>query len=223
MTKKLYLYLLRADWIWPFMDENYLGNYTMTKHQHLRLLKSRAINLQPWYLSALQYILHILHHFSPFPRALLAQRHSFTPLPKTITPPKATSAFKVYGREWAIQHFERAAHVWHRGAVGQEERVCFTGAFLIQRPVVVSVDIVVSICRASEHPSGESKHQPVPSPRQRRPIKNSRLKEELELTLIIWWQPSANVEEYLAVPSEGCAPACRRFSATIWISCQCYE
>lgn len=129
------------------MDENYLGNYTMTKHQHLRLLKTRAINLRAWYLRALQYILHILHHFSPFPRALLAQRRSFTPLPKTITPPKATSAFKVYGRERAIQHFERAAHVWHSGAVGQEDRARFTGAFLILRPVVVSEDIVVLICR----------------------------------------------------------------------------
>lgn len=59
----------KADWILPFMDENYLGNYTMTKHQHLRLLKTRAINLQPWYLRALQYILHILHHLSLFPRA----------------------------------------------------------------------------------------------------------------------------------------------------------
>lgn len=100
------------------MDENYLGNYTMTKHQHLRLLKTRAINLQPWYLRALQYILHILHHRSLFPPAPLAQRRSFTALPKTITPPKATWAFKVYGREWTIQHFQRAAHVWHRGGVG---------------------------------------------------------------------------------------------------------
>lgn len=105
------------------MDKNYLGNGTMTKRQHLRLLKTGAINLQAWYLSALQYILHILHHFSPFPQAVLAQRRSFTPLPKTITPPKATSTFNVYGRERVIQHFERAAHVWHGGGVGQEESV----------------------------------------------------------------------------------------------------
>lgn len=156
----------------------------MTKHQRVRLLKTRAINLPAWYLSALQYILHILHHFSPFPQALLAQRHSFTPLPKTITPPKATSTFKVYGRKRAIQHFERAAHVWHRGAVGQEERVRSTGAFLIRGALVVSEDTVVLICRVSERPGGGSKHQPVAPARQRRAIKSGRLKEELELTQI---------------------------------------
>lgn len=35
-----------------------------------------------------------------------------------------------------IQHFKRAAHVWHSGALGQEGKACFNGKCFIRRVVL---------------------------------------------------------------------------------------
>ena len=43
-----------------------------------------------------------------------------------------------------IQHFKRAAHVWHSGALGQEEKACFNGKCFIRSVVLFYVRVVWS-------------------------------------------------------------------------------